>query len=281
MNAHPKDLEFRSKVMRWGQRKGISLDVLDRLLLLPKPEIDSILQAYVPPGDRGDGVALEASEDSTFDVVFDVALHGDSQETRAAHEENASFTVRVHPDWAPLGAAHFRKLVEQGWYNDAGVFRVVEGFVAQFGLPARPQPDMQKIADDRVLGDGMAVADRFFSGYGENPSQGRIKREGNAYLDNFPKMTKFTKVSIKGQPAEPEAEKAPPAPAPSAAQAAAPGAGQADARGGAAAAAAEQVPEKVPDVAAVAPPPLKSGGRSWLCASAARWVLAGWLLWLL
>jgi len=59
-------------------------------------------------------------------------------------------TVRVHPEWAPLGAARFKQLVEQGFYNDTGVFRVVNHFVAQFGLPAKPQPELQKIADDSV-----------------------------------------------------------------------------------------------------------------------------------
>merc|ERR1719387_1684718 len=79
-----------------------------------------------------------------YNVTFDVALHGGSQET-------ASFTVLIHPDWAPRGAAHFKKLVQDGWYNDAGVFRVVPGFVAQFGLPAKPQPEIESIMDDPVV----------------------------------------------------------------------------------------------------------------------------------
>lgn len=164
------------------------------------------------------------------------------------YKDVVNFTVRVHPDWAPLGAARFRKLVEQGWYNDAGVFRVVRNFVAQFGLPAKPQPDLERIADDKVthantrgtltfatsgpntrtsqlfinygdnhflnqqgfapfgevLGDGMAVVDSFFMGYGEKPDQRRLMAEGNAYLESaFPQMTRFTKVYVK----EPEPAK--------------------------------------------------------------------------
>jgi len=49
-----------------------------------------------------------------------------------------------------------------------------------------------------LLGDGMSVVDEFYSGYGEEPDQGRITQQGNVYLDaDFPKTTKFTKVLIQ------------------------------------------------------------------------------------
>jgi len=54
MNAYPKDDEYRRKVMRWGQRRGIHLTTLDRLLLLSKEDIDNILNSYKPPNDRDD-----------------------------------------------------------------------------------------------------------------------------------------------------------------------------------------------------------------------------------
>lgn len=53
MNAHVKDSEFKMKVMRWGIRRGIHLDALDRLLLLPKDEIDEVLTSYKPPSELG------------------------------------------------------------------------------------------------------------------------------------------------------------------------------------------------------------------------------------
>jgi len=52
MNAYPKDEEYRRKVLRWGQRRGIHLETLDRLLLLSKDDIDYILSTYKPPLDR-------------------------------------------------------------------------------------------------------------------------------------------------------------------------------------------------------------------------------------
>merc|ERR1712007_224860 len=48
------------------------------------------------------------------------------------------------------GSAQFKRLMEQGFYDDAAVFRVVPGFVAQFGLPAVAQPKLENIKDDPV-----------------------------------------------------------------------------------------------------------------------------------
>ncbi|MSR36676.1 MAG: peptidylprolyl isomerase [Gemmatimonadetes bacterium] len=46
------------------------------------------------------------------------------------------FTVRVHRDWAPHGADRFWGLVQGHYFNGLAFFRVVRGFVAQFGLHA-------------------------------------------------------------------------------------------------------------------------------------------------
>jgi peptidyl-prolyl cis-trans isomerase A (cyclophilin A) len=43
-------------------------------------------------------------------------------------------TVRVHRDWAPHGADRFHGLVQARYFDGLAFFRVVRGFVAQFGL---------------------------------------------------------------------------------------------------------------------------------------------------
>lgn len=48
------------------------------------------------------------------------------------------FIVEVHREWAPLGADRFYNLVQVGYYNNNRFFRVVDGFVAQFGMNGDP-----------------------------------------------------------------------------------------------------------------------------------------------
>ena len=47
--------------------------------------------------------------------------------------------LEVHRDWAPNGAERFYNLVKIGFYEDVAFFRVIEGFMAQFGLHGDPR----------------------------------------------------------------------------------------------------------------------------------------------
>lgn len=66
------------------------------------------------------------------------------------------FTVEVHRAWAPLGADRFYNLVKNGFFTNAAFFRVVPGFIVQFGLNANPAInkvwEKANIKDDPVMG---------------------------------------------------------------------------------------------------------------------------------
>jgi peptidyl-prolyl cis-trans isomerase A (cyclophilin A) len=137
---------------------------------------------------------------------------------------------------APMGADRFYNLVKAKYFDGARFFRVIPGFMAQFGLAADPalsktwdvpiQDDPVKASNVRGavtfaatsapnsrstqlfinFGDnsrldgqrfapfgkvlsGMENVDQIYSGDGENPDQGRIETEGNAYLEKeFPRL---------------------------------------------------------------------------------------------
>ena len=170
------------------------------------------------------------TDEGTFRVKFECTI-GD-------------FTVEVYPKWAPLGAARFKEAVEAGVYNDAAFFRVLSGYIVQFGIPGTPAEaakwDQANIKDDKVtqsnktgtlvfatggpntrttqlfinladnqgldsrgfapfgkVVEGMGVVEKICSDYQEDPDQGRIKDEGNAYLKaSFPKLDYIKKATI-------------------------------------------------------------------------------------
>jgi peptidyl-prolyl cis-trans isomerase A (cyclophilin A) len=50
--------------------------------------------------------------------------------------------LEVHPEWAPIGAAHFKELVEAKFYDDCRFFRVLKEprpFMAQVGMNGDPK----------------------------------------------------------------------------------------------------------------------------------------------
>ena len=49
-----------------------------------------------------------------------------------------NFTISVERAWAPLGADRFYHLVRGRFFEEARFFRVLEGFMCQFGIPADP-----------------------------------------------------------------------------------------------------------------------------------------------
>jgi hypothetical protein len=50
-----------------------------------------------------------------------------------------TFTVRTRPDWAPKGVERFETLTENKFWDQCRVFRVLPGFIAQFGINGDPQ----------------------------------------------------------------------------------------------------------------------------------------------
>ncbi len=65
-----------------------------------------------------------------------------------------AFVVEVTRAWAPYGADRFYDLVQQKFFDDARFFRVLKGFVVQFGINKEPDVEARwrnnAIPDDPV-----------------------------------------------------------------------------------------------------------------------------------
>lgn len=103
---------------------------------------------------------------------------------------NGAFTVECHKAWAPLGVQRFHELVTSGFYDGARFFRVVPGFVVQFGMAGDPAVHARwsnaEIADDPVIASNEPGSISFASrGPGTRTTQVFINYENNARLDGM------------------------------------------------------------------------------------------------
>jgi peptidyl-prolyl cis-trans isomerase A (cyclophilin A) len=117
---------------------------------------------------------LKDKAPDTFQVKFDTT--------------RGEFTVTVTRAWAPLGADRFYNLVKHHFYDNGSFFRVVPGFVVQFGLSAYPPVSLAwqhaNLKDDPVTQSNKRGTLTFATaGPNTRTSQVFINLKDNAGLD--------------------------------------------------------------------------------------------------
>jgi len=100
------------------------------------------------------------------------------------------FTLKVTRAWAPQGADRFYNLVRNRFYDGAHFFRVLPGFVVQFGISAHPQVSKvwrdARIPDDPVTQSNKRGLITFAtSGANSRTTQVFINLADNARLDSM------------------------------------------------------------------------------------------------
>ncbi|MBS1827562.1 MAG: peptidylprolyl isomerase [Acidobacteria bacterium] len=161
------------------QRKSIFLAI--GLLALvgcssekPAPPKEAATPATPAPTPAPATEAPKAPPAASFKVAFETT--------------KGSFIVEVHPDWAPIGAARFKELVEDKFFDGAGFFRVVPNFMVQFGLAADPAKTKKwdtRISDDPVIRTNKRGAITFATaGPNTRTSQLFINFKSNQFLDD-------------------------------------------------------------------------------------------------
>jgi peptidyl-prolyl cis-trans isomerase A (cyclophilin A) len=72
----------------------------------------------------------------------------------AVESSKGNFTIVARRDWAPRGVDRFYHLVQLGYFDEVRFFRVLRGFMAQFGLHGDPRVNVAweslNIPDDPV-----------------------------------------------------------------------------------------------------------------------------------
>jgi len=91
-------------------------------------------------GNLATPAALNEKAPATFKAKFDTS--------------KGVFVVDITRDWAPNGADRFYNLVKNGFFDNARFFRVISGFMVQFGINGDPKIAASwrdaRIADDPV-----------------------------------------------------------------------------------------------------------------------------------
>ena len=98
------------------------------------------------------------------------------------------FDVMARTQWSPAGVDRFYQLVNDRFYDETGFFRVVKGFVAQFGLAKDPAKTkawrVRRLADEPVKhGNTRGAISYARGGPGTRTTQIYINLVDNARLD--------------------------------------------------------------------------------------------------
>jgi peptidyl-prolyl cis-trans isomerase A (cyclophilin A) len=120
--------------------------------------------------------ALNAPAPATYKAKFDTS--------------KGAFEIEVHRDWAPAGADRFYNLVKNGFFDNARFFRVVSGFMVQFGIHGDPNVSAQwrqaRINDDPVKqSNGRGMVTFATAGPNTRTTQVFINFADNARLDGM------------------------------------------------------------------------------------------------
>ncbi len=100
------------------------------------------------------------------------------------------FVVECHKAWAPLGADRFYQLNKEGYYNGCRFFRVLPGFMVQFGINGDPKisaPWKNANLKDDPLVEGNKTGYITFANSGPNSrsTQVFINYANNHNLDKY------------------------------------------------------------------------------------------------
>lgn len=155
-----------------------------------------VLAALLPMGVRGQAQPA-GSKAAPAAKTGPSLLHPESMKAKAPDVFEVKFTttkgdfvIEVTRAWAPQGADRFYNLVKNHFYDNATFFRVVPGFVVQFGLTGSPAVNKAwnnaNIKDDPVVQKNLPGTITFaMAGPNTRTTQVFINFSDNSRLDSM------------------------------------------------------------------------------------------------
>jgi peptidyl-prolyl cis-trans isomerase A (cyclophilin A) len=141
--------------------------------------------AFSQSANLGNPSALRETAPATYKARFETS--------------KGAFVVDVTREWAPNGADRFYNLVKNGFYDGVRFFRVLDGFMAQFGINGDPKISAAwreaRIPDDPVKqSNRRGFITYAMAGPGTRTSQVFINYGDNSALDrqNFSPFGRVT-----------------------------------------------------------------------------------------
>lgn len=94
----------------------------------------AVILAVLLTGCGGEGSGTDAADINPLYAPDRLAVQAPDSFRVLFETSKGNVLIRVQRDWAPLGADRFYTLVTNGFYNDIRIYRVIDGFMGQFGL---------------------------------------------------------------------------------------------------------------------------------------------------
>jgi peptidyl-prolyl cis-trans isomerase A (cyclophilin A) len=131
--------------------------------------------AFAQTANLANPAALVEKAPAAYKVKFDTS--------------KGAFVIDVRRDWAPNGADRFYNLVKNGFFDNTRFFRVVPGFMVQFGISGDPKISAPwrsaRIPDDKTAQSNKRGYITFAtSGPNSRTTQVFINFKDNTFLDS-------------------------------------------------------------------------------------------------